>query len=276
MKKNEIKHINEMRELRNLIDKTKRPSFSKNSFIDFDINNIPIEQLRKQYLNYSYELPFSSSDTSYKMVTETVNKSTPLNELRLLVIERFYLEDWQFLIREAHNNIDVALIVPNIPDSKDMIIQFMENEGYFRAGEREIKREEMNWLQIQFEPYYQLPITQEILNDETVYHMSPSYNNLSIETNGIRPSNEGIGGNSPKRVFVLRGYVSHDYFKRLAISLNNVRQNKTEYFLLYYISTSKLPRDIEFYADPEHLHAAYTFDTIPYSAITKIERIETE
>lgn len=102
------------------------------------------------------------------MVTETVNKSTSLNELRLLVIERFYLEDWQFLIREAHNNIDVALIVPNIPDSKDMIIQFMENEGYFRAGEREIKREEMNWLQIQFEPYYQLPITQEILNDDIV------------------------------------------------------------------------------------------------------------
>ena len=41
---------------------------------------------------------------------------TILNELRLLVIERFYLEDWQFLIREPHNNIDVALIVPNIPE----------------------------------------------------------------------------------------------------------------------------------------------------------------
>ena len=145
-----------------------KTTYSKNSFIDFDINNIPFEQLRKQYLNYSYELPFSSSDTSYKMVTETVNKSTSLNELRLLVIERFYLEDWQFLIREAHNNIDVALIVPNIPDSKDMIIQFIENEGYFRVGEREIKCEEMNWLQIQFEPYYQLPITQEILNDDIV------------------------------------------------------------------------------------------------------------
>ena len=124
---------------------------AKNSFIDFKIDDIPIERLRKQYLNYSYELPFSATDFSDKMVKKG-DKSTPLNEVRLMIKDRFYIDDWQ-ITTDVHNFNDIALIVPNIPESKDMIIKAMENEGYLKADEREITHEEMSWSRILFEPY---------------------------------------------------------------------------------------------------------------------------
>lgn len=252
-----------------------------NDFIPFDIFKIPIDILRKQYIDYKTNLPISKyTDSQYKTVVEESNETKQIESVIDDLKVKFFLDDWQCLVARAHNNIDVALVIPNTENNKKLIINEMESCGYFVGKTRNLQREDMYWLQIQFEPYHSKSINDEIKSDDVLYHITSINNEQSILDNGIVPTNEdvvnGKKSNRPNMVFLLREYTGRIQWKKLAQIINKSRPNnlKSNRYVVFQIEINKLPKNIVFQGDPEHPSGVCTYSKIPKKAIKLLTYID--
>lgn len=255
---------------------TEVAQISDGTFIPFDIYEIPIDELKKQYVDYSIDIPISQySNQTYKNVIEEVIKTTPIAETVEYMRTTFFFQDWQCLMRKAWNDVDVALIIPNIGQNESIIVNAMMEKGYFRGPDRQHERDGMNWLQIQFEPYESKSLKDEVIEDEVLYHVTPYVNTDSILTKGILPTDENLingleTSNRPKLIFLLRGYTGYVQWKNTAIAINNKRPRnlQTDRFAVFKVDTSKLPEDIDFQGDPEHPSGICTYSIIPANSLS--------
>lgn len=265
-------------EIRNTIRRTIlsliREGKVQNKLIPFNIGLIPIQELKRQYIDYSIQLPITQY-TDYGCVGESVNM-VPIEPIIAYLKGKYLLKDWQCLVGYAHNDIDVGLVIPTINQNLKIISDEMHKRGYFVGASRELTIDEMKWMQYQFEPLETKPITDEIKEEGVLYHITQTFNEESILREGIIANNEDVINNNqeyqtnrPSLVFLLRGYTELPHWINIAKSLNNRRPTnlKTNEFTVFQIEVSKLPKEFEFYGDPQHPSGVSTPLSIPTDAI---------
>ncbi|MBR6517661.1 MAG: hypothetical protein IKT40_12590 [Bacilli bacterium] len=248
-----------------------------------DIRKIPIEELRRCYIDY--RLLANSSlygkilyEPSY--VNEAIGDILPADDIVNNIKTKYRLSDDMVVKLEHFHNIGVYVVVAVIGENVELIEKDMHKMGYFLSKYGNIVEiENMHYQVCQFEPHsqYQEDITDIIKNKyDILYHWTPFYNIDNIIENGLIPSHKNSKFNYPPRIYFMEGDSSDGdrmYLGRLLCSANNDSRNNGEYYLLG-VNINNLDSDIRFYYDPNSEIGIYCEQSISSDNIEIIEKVK--
>ena len=280
--------------------------FLKNKEINildlFDIDNIPMSELDKAYIDYEplYDtVDWYSVDEDY-VYEERKNNTTGIQSAIDVVsraMNQLKMSEFQIKVKSPNSveyievkrlkedypdflTMSTEMLVPDIKKNVEIITEFMDDNGYYEAKKTIYKdRDGRIWILLMFDPKKQESIKEMVLKyHKYAYHTSPIYNAESIEKNGIlaKYANTLFISNT-KRIYLYLGNTSNqkyvDMMKSISKKLQSKDNNFTGDFVEYEIVLQKLPDNIEFYVD---IHGygkdyIYTESEIPLSAIRERE-----
>lgn len=264
------------KDLKNIIKEAVASVVSeKNSH--FDINNVPIEDLRRQYVDYRIKSRFPRFDSRLSEVPldEDIDHSVPLEEVKEELIQKYGLADWQFSIFEGANKIYVAIFIADIKENLSIIEHEMAELGYFKSFDEPLEVDGMHWLKAQFEPMFQNKENNAVRDMRVVFHITPRYNLDSILVNGLIPRSRNTVYSYPDRIFLVKGTANEkDLYligRRLCIT-NNDERNDGRYCILT-VDVSKIDNDVDFFFDPNLEVGLFTDSPIPPEAIISVREV---
>ena len=183
--------------------------FLKNKEINildiFDIDNIPMSELDKAYIDYEplYDtVDWYSVDEDYvyeerknnttgiqsaiDVVSRAMNqlkmsefqiKAKSPNSIEYIEVKRL-MEDYPDFL-----TMSTAMLVPDIKKNVEIITEFMDDNGYYEAKKTIYKdRDGRIWILLMFDPKKQESIKEMVMKyHKYAYHTSPIYNAESIE-----------------------------------------------------------------------------------------------
>lgn len=280
--------------------------FLKNKEINildiFDIDNIPMSELDKAYIDYEplYDtVDWFSVDEDY-VYEERKNNTTGIQSAIDVVsraMNQLKMSEFQIKVKSPNSveyievkrlmedypdflTMSTAMLVPDIKKNVEIITEFMDDDGYYEAKKTIYKdRDGRIWILLMFDPKKQESIKEMVLKyHKYAYHTSPIYNAESIEINGIlaKYANTPFISNT-KRIYLYLGNTSNQKYVDMMKSISKKLQSKdnkfTGDFVEYEIVLQKLPDNVEFYVD---IHGSgkdyiYTEFDIPLSAIRERE-----
>lgn len=280
--------------------------FLKNKEINildiFDIDNIPMSELNKAYIDYEplydtvdlysldedyvYEEKWNDTEgiqSAIDVVSRAMNqlkmsefqiKVKSPNSVEYIEVKRL-MEDYPDFL-----TMSTAMLVPDIKKNVEIIAEFMDDNGYYEAKRTIYKdRDGRIWMLLMFDPKKQESIKEMVLKyHKYAYHTLPIYNAESIEKNGIlaKYANTPFISNT-KRIYLYLGNTSNPKYVDMMKSISKKLQSKdkkfTGDFVEYEIVLQKLPDNVEFYVD---IHGygkdyIYTESDIPLSVIRERE-----
>ena len=280
--------------------------FLKNKEINildiFDIDNIPMSELNKAYIDYEplydtvdlysldedyvYEEKWNDTEgiqSAIDVVSRAMNqlkmsefqiKIKSPNSVEYIEVKRL-MEDYPDFL-----TMSTAMLVPDIKKNVEIIAEFMDDNGYYEAKRTIYKdRDGRIWMLLMFDPKKQESIKEMVLKyHKYAYHTLPIYNAESIEKNGIlaKYANTPFISNT-KRIYLYLGNTSNPKYVDMMKSISKKLQSKdkkfTGDFVEYEIVLQKLPDNVEFYVD---IHGygkdyIYTESDIPLSVIRERE-----
>lgn len=280
--------------------------FLKNKEINildiFDIDNIPMSELDKAYIDYEplYDtVDWYSVDEDY-VYEERKNNTTGIQSAIDVVsraMNQLKMSEFQIKVKSPNSveyievkrlmedypdflTMSTAMLVPDIKKNVEIITEFMDDDGYYEAKKTIYKdRDGRIWILLMFDPKKQESIKEMVLKyHKYAYHTSPSYNADSIDENGIlaKIAISPFVSNT-KRVYLYLGNTSSPEYVNMMKSISRKIQRKNNSFpgdfVEYEIVLQKLPDNVEFYVD---IHGSgkdyiYTEFDIPLSAIRERE-----
>ena len=280
--------------------------FLKNKEINildlFEIDNIPMSELDKAYIDYEplYDtVDLYSLDEDY-VYEERKNNTTGIQSAIDVVsraMNQLKMSEFQIKAKSPNSveyievkrlmedypdflTMRTAMLVPDIKKNVEIITEFMDDNGQ-DEGKKTIyeDRDGRIWILLMFDPKKQESIKEMVLKyHKYAYHTSPIYNAESIEINGIlaKYANTPFISNT-KRIYLYLGNTSNQKYVDMMKSISKKLQSKdnkfTGDFVEYEIVLQKLPDNVEFYVD---IHGSgkdyiYTESDIPLSAIRERE-----
>lgn len=257
-------------------------NLSLSNDIPFEFSNIPINEINVLFVNFIYvmnpimrfgSLLLENSNGEYTY--ENTNITVPIDTVQKDIITLFNLKPWQFKSIKQCNDVACAFIIPNIGDNVKLLIKSMNQLGWVNSIKTKYNFEGKQYINLKFEPLYELDITSEIHQLSNIYHIFPISNHKKIIKNGFIPLNNNKLFDYPKRVYFIKDTVDDETFVNIAYELykhcGNI--NKTKYNI-YTLSTDKIPKYIKFQNDPYLDHACFTYYKIPYKSVTNVETID--
>lgn len=137
------------------------------SFFDITLTNISIKELQRQYVDFEtlITLPPLIGDPLFnhnklRRVNEGVNKTYNIDKVQKSIKRKYELANWQFVIKQAGNDIKVALVIPHIHNNEKSVIDDMKSLGYYECNRWHINRADMNYTVIRFDPLFLTDITE--------------------------------------------------------------------------------------------------------------------
>ena len=250
------------------------------TFKDIDLSDIPIKELRKQYVDFEtlIVVPPTFGDPLFKnskkrRLNEGVKKSFDIQTVRKSIMKKYELKDWQFKLTEAANEIKIALIVPHLGSNNELVIEDMKSLGYYDCDSWFIKRDGMIYAVIRFDPQYPKDITNEVGKMQYIKHLTPRYNVESIKKNGFIPLHKNDVYKYPPRIHFFKDDTTDEDIDAIGQDLcesNSNSKNNGEY-VLFTLDVSKIPNDVKFIGDSCCELAVCTEDAIPYDTVVEIE-----
>lgn len=251
------------------------------TFVDFDLSNIPKEKLKKQFKNFKFVVcgvPYGSrlvETTKQHVLSEGVNHSVDVEDVKSEMVVKYSLDEWQFEIKIMENDIKVAIIIPHIDENENMIMEDMSSLGYYLSFKNELKGCGLPYTLLQFEPRFPKTITNVVRNMGWISHWSPKYNLKSIRDIGFIPQSRNKRFNYPPRIHFLKSDMTQQQIESIGKQLcdnNDDVRNNGEY-ILFTLDVSKIPNNVEFIGDSCYKHGVCSETPIPYSCVTgEIER----
>ena len=85
-----------------------------------NLNDIPIEQVRKSYINYKFILypDVFGKLATHKKVNESIQYTVPTKEVCKLIKQRYNLYDWQCQDIVAYNKVEVIAVIPLLDENE--------------------------------------------------------------------------------------------------------------------------------------------------------------
>lgn len=249
--------------------------------IDFDLNNISNDELKKIYIIQSSFKELSKyhknklGTLSKKLYEkQQLNYTIPVDEVTHELKMKYMLYDWQIETRTVCNKVKVILIIPNIKDNVDLLVDDMNKFGYYLSYYNDISNNEYNYQYLYFEPNYTDDVTNRVKRYGIIIHLTHGYNLENIiKDNKLIPKYGNRQMKYPDRIYFINGDLYKKYILDLARDLNNESNRKSNEYLEIRIDTDKLPNNIKFYVDPNYEMGIYTYDEIPFNCVYMIRKI---
>ena len=247
-----------------------------------DLGKIPIEELKKQYVDYRLSrLPDGFGSPFLKlaegMTYASAKKTAQADRVVFEMIVKYGLnKQWQIVKKIAENDVAIIIAIADIGENSYLIENDFSNAGYFLGNSKVENIDGMKWKILQFEPIFQEDKTDEIRKNNIAYHWSPFYNKEFILKNGFIPSSNNKLFSYPPRVYFMGGSCTNEELLGIGRALcyaNNDEKNNGIYSL-FFIDTAEIPEDIKFYYDPNMPNAMYTYNDLPSSVILKVKEIK--
>lgn len=253
---------------------------NKKKIIPIDFSDVTYEQAKNQYVDYTklHAFPnFSSPINNFSPKNNSIVESSgskPLNDVKKEIVNKYFLDDWQFKIITAKNNIDIAIIIPQIYKNPSLINKDMETMGYFNSVSEVVVINGFNYIQMQFEPKYQDNILNEVKNMGIIYHSTLTSNVDSIKQKGFVPSSKNNMFKYPNRIYFSKGTIDIRHLIDITMQLANVSKQNCNDYSIIVIDTSKIPDNIEFYYDPNYQDGVFTEEILPSTIIKSVMTFE--
>ena len=252
------------------------------TFVDFDLRNIPLEYLKKQFKNFKvYLTPLSHLNPLHELwkngrIDEGIKCSLDVDKVKDAIMEKYPLMDWQFEEELRFNNIKVAIIIPNIDENIDMMVDDMSTMGYYVGFMNDMSYQGFPYVLLRFEPRFPNDITNQVRNMGVIYHLSPKYNFESIKKHGFIPQCKNSEFKYPPRVYFFKSKTSSDEIEKLGKKLYecDVNSKKNGEYILYSLSTDKIPSGVEFIGDCNYEQGICTESEIPYRCVIATQEIK--
>lgn len=278
---NKVIHLNE-RELKRIIkdsvfEATKKPL--KVGDIDirtlFNFDNIPEEELEKQYVDLSFTVSSAGYGGKFmgvngKILKEEATSTLTIDETRKEIQAKFHLKDWQFATQNGANGIQLVILYPGIFRNTRLIKRAMSACGWSLAVKGHVVKNKMIWRAMSFDPMFQKNVSMEARKYRFLYHWTPLYCYDNIKENGLLPKSENAIFDYPDRLHLIKGDTNNDEIMNIGQQLylaNKNKKNKGDYILLM-IDLKLVPENVEFYYDPRYEWGYYTKTSILPEALT--------
>lgn len=249
-----------------LLNGTSNSSFDLESI--FNLSKIPYEELKSQYADYS----FFSQSSGFRIVKENIDIEEQAKNAKKEIQKIFNLKDWQVVIRQGENNVEVIVLFANIFKNSKLIKQEMKRLGFFPSLSKKIFKGFMLWNATKFEPYNQKDLKDEVRRIGVLYHLTPEYNVKGISKNGLVPSSSNSLFKYPNRIYLLKGTIDNANIQSIGRQLydNDKRKNKKNNgrYVLYRVNLRYVPDDVQFFGDPNYAYGYFTQQPIPKDALT--------
>lgn len=261
------------------------------TFMDFDLNDIPKDELSKQYVIFRFLVvcpPGFGSPLMDVSKNEALQHGADytwdIDTVRRNIMKQYKLQPWQFRISEECNNIRVGLVIPARRDNADKIIEDMVALGYYVnqrfPQEVEIKFDDERIIAtfelIRFDPKFPADMTDEVRKMKTIKHITPKYNGLSIKSNGFIPNHQNERFKYPPRLHFLKDGVDDKRVNSLGKQLCKYNSNPHNdgNYTIYTLDVSKIPDNVKFFGDSCCEEGICTTDKIPYDAVISVENVK--
>lgn len=277
-------YINENKSITKIMYQEDDFSVLYDVFLDIDLSDIPIVNLRKQYIDFKSLIvsPPMFGDpllakSKHKRLNEGENRKTlDIEDVRESIIKNYDMEDWQFNIKMYTNDIKVALIVPHVADNEKMIVEDMMSMGYYETNRSIIEKNGMRFSLIRFDPKYPKDITSDVRKMKFIKHITPKYNLESIKEHGFVPCHKNELFNYPPRTHFLKENISDkniNYLGEQLCDYNSDIKNNGEYVILT-LDVSKIPQNVKFIGDSSYKFGICTEDVIIFNCVINIEELK--
>lgn len=244
--------------------------------IGFDLSSISKDEIIKQFVDFqliagdvSYTSKIQQHNGHY--INEAENYSVPLNIVKTEISEKYKLQDWQFVIEEGKNKIQIAYIIPFVNKNIEMLTNDMKSYGYHYS--KILRKFKLNnnipFLYIKYEPIYSDNITNHVRETRFIYHITPEYNLDNIKKEGFIPKYNNTLFNYPPRIYFILAEIKYDDAIELVseLYLNNVDKNNNGVYHILTLDMKHVPTNVQFQYDPNFEYGIFTYDKVPYDAV---------
>lgn len=240
----------------------------------FHFSQIPDKELERQYWDLSAMVsmsgfggPFMGSDG--KILKEDATYTMSIQETAEVMKQKFNLDDWQVGSQKGANGIELMFLIPNFGDNIQLVNEGMEACGWSYSLYRKLKRGNMDWIILSYDPMFQENIASEAREYEYLYHWTPEYRYSSIRKEGLYPKSENSDFKYPNRLHLLKGNLTKVQKNHIGKQLceKNKNYNNNGRYILLRIDTKQIPETCEIYYDPRYQGGYYTKEPIPPTAI---------
>lgn len=258
----------------------------------FDIDNIDIEQLKKQYVYYGDLYIDASFLNEGVLVDANIKCSDSLKNALRFLQDNLLLNDWQIYERccgEVVNwNVKIAyehtqdlfsVVIPNIKDNLEIVNDIMAKFGYFEAKHTVTidSKNDTNWYIVTYNPISLPnlnPYLESLGDGALLLHYSPKRFEDSVKNNGLVPQgrNEFVMSYPEPRLFFKIGSANKAFNRMMKVFADKQEaKGYSREFVGYMIFvTAELLSEYEFFVDPNVPDCCFCTKTIPYSLIDKI------
>ena len=165
----------------------------------------------------------------------------------------------------------IALKTINEEDLIEDVNKAMHLCGYYEGYRKNVNKD-TRFVCITYEPKFKDTVNDKVFGGKVLYHLSPLPYKDRILKNGFVPKSGNSIFKYPDRTYFFLGNMG----KKVVESWITVFKSKNKKYgdkpyCLYTIDVKKLPRNIDFYSDPNLKGAIYTMDNIAPNVIKQID-----
>ena len=178
----------------------------------------------------------------------------------------------QFSIVEKSDGTEtIALKTINEEDLIEKVNKAMHLCGYYEGYRKNVNKD-TRFIYVTYEPKFKETVNNDVHKERVLYHVSPLPYKDRILKNGFVPKSGNSIFKYPDRTYFFLGSIG----KKEAESWITVFKSKNKNYgdkpyCLYTIDVKKLPRNIDFYSDPNLKGGIYTMDNIAPNVIQQID-----
>lgn len=246
------------------------------NFLDsIDFSNVTKESSDRQYVDYRLivreskygDLLFDTSKR--KRLSEGIHTTYDIEKVRDEIVNKYLMEDWQFIIADGCNEIKVAIVIPMVGENDDMVKSDIENLGYYESNRRLEIINDKKYFNIQFNPRYPKCVNNEVGTMSCILHLTPKYNLESIMKNGFIPQHKNEKYTYPDRLHFIKGNVTEHEIVNIGQQLCDINNNPENdgTYVLFTLSVDKIPRSVKFIGDACYEMGICTEEKIPYDVV---------
>lgn len=178
----------------------------------------------------------------------------------------------QFSVFEKKDGTDVIkLLTINDEDVIEEIDKAMHLCGYYK-GYSDFFKKDKRFLLNTYEPKYSDTVNDDVFEEKFLYHLSPLPYKNRILKYGLVPKSSNSVFKYPDRTYFFLGSNGKEEVKSwIPVFKQKNKKYGDKPYCLYTIDVSRIPRNIDFYSDPNLKNAIFTMDNISPKAIINVE-----